>query len=92
MASWPIQDAHDRFEELFEASLREGPQTVTKDGVEAAVMVPIDEWHRLKGKEPAQCQDLKEWLLAPNPRFDLDEILGSEPRLHFNPRSVEFAE
>ena len=86
MASWPIQDAHDRFEELFETSLREGPQTVTKEGVEAAVLVPIDEWHRLKGQDPRRCQDLKDWLLEPEPRFDLDEILSSETRLGFNPQ------
>ena len=92
MASWPIQDAHDRFEELFEASLREGPQMVTKDGVAAAVVVPIDQWHRLTEKEQLTGQDLKEWLLAPSPQFDLDEILGSEPRLGFHPRSVEFGD
>jgi antitoxin Phd len=75
MASWPIQDAHARFEELFERSLREGPQTVTKEGVEAAVLVPIDEWRRLQGSTVAECapvkyKDLTDWLLAPEARFD----------------------
>jgi antitoxin Phd len=92
MASWPIQDAHDRFEELFEASLREGPQTVTKEGVGAAVLVPLGEWRRLTEKEGPRSQDLKDWLLAPEPRFDLDEILGSERRLRFDPRSVDLAD
>jgi antitoxin Phd len=87
MASWPIQDAQDRFKELFEASLREGPQIVTDEGVEAAVLVPINQW-RVR-REEAQRQDLKDWLLAPEPRFDLDEILGSEQRLRFHPRPTE---
>ena len=50
--TWQVQDAKARFSELLETSLTEGPQIVTKRGVEAAVLVPIDEWrprhrHRL---------------------------------------------
>ena len=46
---WPVQDAKARFSELLDASLRDGPQVVTRRGVEAAVLVPIEEWRRLRG-------------------------------------------
>ena len=65
--TWQVQDAKARFSELLETSLSEGPQIVTKRGVEAAVLVPIDEWRRL---EKRARPDLKELLLAPQARTD----------------------
>ena len=65
--TWQVQDAKARFSELLETSLTEGPQIVTKRGVEAAVLVPIDEWRRL---EKRARPDLKELLLAPEARTD----------------------
>ena len=65
--TWQVQDAKARFSELLETSLAEGPQIVTKRGVEAVVLVPIDEWRRL---EKRARPDLKELLLAPEPRTD----------------------
>jgi antitoxin Phd len=65
---WPVQDAKARFSELLDASLRDGPQVVTKRGVEAAVLVPVDEWRRLQG---AARPSLKELLLAESPRGDI---------------------
>jgi antitoxin Phd len=69
MKSWPVQDAKARFSELLETCLREGPQIVTKRGADAAVLIPFSEWQRLhKTARPA----LKEWLLAPEPRAELE--------------------
>ncbi len=67
MRTWQVQDAKARFSEMLEASLKEGPQMVTKRGVEAAVLVPAKEWRRLSA---AAQPSLKEWLLAPAPRFE----------------------
>ncbi len=69
MGSWPVQDAKARFSELLERCLSEGPQTVTKRGVEAAVLVPAQEWHRMK---QSARPGLKELLLGDGPRFDLE--------------------
>ena len=68
MKSWPVQDAKARFSELLETCLKDGPQVVTKRGVEAAVLVPASEWHRLQ--ETAR-PTLKELLLSPLVRTDL---------------------
>lgn len=65
--TWQVQDAKTRFSELLETCLTEGPQIVTRRGVEIAVLVPIDEWRRLE--EQAR-PDLKKLLLAPEARTD----------------------
>jgi prevent-host-death family protein len=65
--TWQVQDAKARFSELLETALKEGPQVVTRRGVEAAVVVPIAEWRRLQqGAAPT----LKELLLADEARFE----------------------
>ena len=65
--TWQVQDAKARFSEFLEASLREGPQVVTKRGVEAAVLVPIEQWRRLENMTKPSLKDL---LLAPEARTD----------------------
>ena len=68
MKSWPVQDAKARFSEMLETCLREGPQVVTKRGAEAAVLVPVTDWQRLKR---AAKPTLKELLLANGARGEL---------------------
>lgn len=68
MKHWPVQDAKARFSEMLKASLDEGPQMVTLRGKEAAVLVPVEEWRRLK---PEGRLSIKELLLAPEPKFDI---------------------
>ena len=82
--SWPVQDAKARFSELLERTIAEGPQIVTKRGVETAVLVPIEEWERL---QRAARPSLKDLLLAPEPRFD--NIIG-ERRVLRRRAVVEF--
>jgi prevent-host-death family protein len=67
--AWQVYDAKARFSEFLDASLKEGPQIITKRGVEAAVLVSIDEWKRLKA---VSRPSLKEILLDPNGPHDLD--------------------
>ena len=65
---WQVQDAKARFSEFLATSLAEGPQIVTKRGVETAVLVPIDQWRRL---EQLTKPDLKQLLLAPEAWTDV---------------------
>ncbi|MCP3959938.1 MAG: type II toxin-antitoxin system Phd/YefM family antitoxin [bacterium] len=65
---WPVHDAKTHFSRLLEASLREGPQIVTRRGVEAAVLVPVEDWRRLRR---AAGPTLKELLLADSPRAEI---------------------
>lgn len=67
MDSWQVQDAKARFSEFLDATIRKGPQIVTRRGVETAVLVPIGEWNRI---QKAARPGLKELLLAPTARFE----------------------
>jgi prevent-host-death family protein len=69
MKNWPVQDAKARFSELLETCLREGPQVVTKRGAEAAVLVPVEDWRRLKASSRPT---LKELLLTDEARGDFN--------------------
>jgi antitoxin Phd len=62
-----VQDAKARFSEFLDATIKKGPQIVTRRGVKTAVLVPIEEWERL---QQAARPGLKEWLLAALPRCD----------------------
>ncbi|HVT58656.1 MAG TPA: type II toxin-antitoxin system prevent-host-death family antitoxin [Thermoanaerobaculia bacterium] len=67
MGKWQVQDAKARFSEFLEAALREGPQVVTRRGVETAVLVPITTWQRVRR---AARPGLRQLLLAAEPRFE----------------------
>ena len=56
--TWQVQEAKARFGKFLEASLKEGPQIVTKRGVEAAVLVPIAQWRRLEKRAEPTLKDL----------------------------------
>jgi antitoxin Phd len=45
---WQIQEAKARFSEMVERTLKEGPQTVTRHGKPVAVLVPAEEYRRLR--------------------------------------------
>ncbi len=64
---WAVQDARSRFGEFLDTALADGPQILTRRGVEAAVLVPMEHWLRL---ERLRRSDLKELLLTPGPRTD----------------------
>jgi antitoxin Phd len=46
--TWPVADAKARLSELLDAAEKQGPQTISRRGIETAVVVPIAEWKRLK--------------------------------------------
>jgi antitoxin Phd len=65
--AWQLQDAKARFSEFLDAALRDGPQVVTRRGIESAVLVPIEEWRRLQREARPR---LKTLLLGRGPRFE----------------------
>jgi prevent-host-death family protein len=48
LVTWPVFDAKARFSEFLDTTLKEGPQVVTRRGVETAVLVSMEEWKRLQ--------------------------------------------
>jgi antitoxin Phd len=84
VGSWQVQDAKARFTELLNTALKKGPQIVTRRGVETAVLVPIEDWRRLK---QSSRPSLKALLLGAEPRF---EDLVPAPRAFKRRPPVEF--
>jgi len=66
--AWQVYDAKARFSEFLDATLKEGPQVVTRRGVETAVLVPIDEWKRLQATARPSIKDV---LLDPDGPHDI---------------------
>jgi len=52
MSIWQLQEAKSRFSEVVDLSLREGPQTVTRRGEAAVVVLSVKEYRRLTGETP----------------------------------------
>jgi prevent-host-death family protein len=61
--SWSVQDAKNRFSEVVEAA-RRMPQTVTKHGKPAVVVVNVVEYERLRQLERAKAPSFAEVILA----------------------------
>ena len=69
---WKAEDAKENFDAVLQASETDGPQIVTKDGEEVAVLLSAEQWRRLypEPEKPPKYRNLKEWLLAPEARTE----------------------
>jgi prevent-host-death family protein len=81
-ATWSIQDAKDRFSAMVEAA-RSRPQTVTKHGKPAVVVMATEEYERLRQLERLKAPTFGDHLLS-MPRDD-----GEFERLTAQPREVD---
>ena len=45
--TWKLQDAKNRFSEVVQKALKAGPQIVTLRGRETAVILSVEDYHRL---------------------------------------------
>lgn len=66
--TWPVQDAKAHFSEFLQAAITQGPQLVTKRGVEAAVLVPVVQWRQMQAAAP----NIKDVLLEGAGRGELN--------------------
>jgi antitoxin Phd len=66
--SSPAFDITTRLSELVETALKDGPQIVTQDGVETAVLVSIEDWKHLQS---ARSQTEADPLTDPNGPHDI---------------------
>ncbi len=71
---WPLQDAKNRFSELVDRAIAEGPQIVTRRGKEAVVVVSASDYRR----QQAAPRDFVDFLLSA-PRVELDLRRDSAP-------------
>ncbi len=82
--NWPVQDAKARFSEMLDRCLKEGPQVITRRGAEAAVLVPVEDWRRLKR---SAAPTLKALLLTDAARGELN-VAPRGARRRRAPRSL----
>ena len=61
--SWSVQDAKNQFSAVVEAA-RRAPQTVTKHGKPAVVVIDAEDYERLRLLERAKAPSFKDHLLA----------------------------
>ncbi len=85
-AVWSVQDGKDSFSALVEAA-QKAPQTVTKHGKRAAVVVAADEFDRLTAANERPKKNFVEHLLS-IPQSDDDDF--EFERLPFVMRDIEF--
>lgn len=83
-SEWSLQDAKNRFSAIVNAAAAGTPQTVTKRGKPAVVILSVAEYERLKHHGAQPRRSFVEHLLA-MPKDD-----GTFERLELEPRDVEF--
>jgi len=76
-ATWQLQTAKARFSELFRRARAEGPQWVTKQGKEAVVILPAEEFTRLSARGKEQLDLAEFFAKSPLAKANLD--LAREP-------------
>ncbi len=64
MAQWALQDAKNRFSALVNAALGGEPQTVTRRGAPAVVVLAVEDYQRLRRAGKAGASGFVEHLLA----------------------------
>lgn len=57
---WQLQEAKQRFSQVVQCALDEGPQVVTRRGEQVVVVLSIREYQRLTGSVP----DFRDFLLS----------------------------
>jgi prevent-host-death family protein len=66
--TWSLAEAKAKFSELVERARTEGPQHLTKNGKDAAVMLSAEEYERLKAAGEDQTPGFSEALFDPSIR------------------------
>jgi len=83
-SNWSLEDAKNSFSAVVEAAQRGRPQTVTKRGKPAVVVVSVSDYERLRRSERAAAPRFNDLLLA-MPTDDIAfERLAVRPR-RFDP-------
>ena len=78
MAEWSLQDAKNRFSAVVNAALDGAPQTVTRRGTPAVVVLAVEDYQRLCQAEKANAPTFIEHLLA-IPTGGPDDVFDRPP-------------
>ena len=81
---WSLQDAKNSFSAVVAAALKGAPQTVTKRGKPAVVIVSVAEYQRLSRREAAETPSFVDHLLG------MPQDGEAFDRSRVKPRNVDF--
>jgi len=84
MRKWQMQEAKAKFADVVRRAGTEGPQIVTYRGTDAAIVLSIDEYQRLKAQRPS----LAEFLMS-GPKWDEETIAVINDRSKDSGRDVD---
>jgi prevent-host-death family protein len=73
--TWQLQDAKNRFSEVVKKALANGPQIVTKRGVETVIVLSVKEYRKLKRPKNSLVDFFKE---SPLRDMDIDMTRSKE--------------
>ena len=76
--TWTVAEAKAKFSELVETARTSGPQKITRNGRQTAVVVSIEEWER-RGRRQGTVADFFAASPLPGPHLDVTRD-GAGPR------------
>jgi len=71
MQSWQLHQAKNRFSEVVDRAVQEGPQVITRRGTEAVVVLSVKDYRRLRKPETSLLEFLQTSPLV-GAELDLD--------------------
>ena len=74
--TWQLQEAKNKFSELVEKALSDGPQVITKRGVETAIVLSYSEYRKIVAGQNKLSQFFRE---SPLVGVDLDLTRDTSP-------------
>jgi prevent-host-death family protein len=77
-SEWSVADAKARLSEVIETARRDGPQTITRNGKPAVVVVSVEEWETKTRRKGSLAEFFRDSPLA-GVELDLERI-KDEPR------------
>ena len=80
--SWALQDAKNRFDELVDTSLRDGPQIVTRRGTPVVVVAAAGEWEK-RGKPKKTLLDMFQNCPVKGIELDITRNPAARPEVIF---------
>jgi len=76
MENWTVAEAKARLSELMERARSAGPQTITKNGRDAVVVVSAEEWARRNARKGSLVDFLRKSPLAGSDiKIERDKVL-----------------
>ncbi|HEY3341148.1 MAG TPA: type II toxin-antitoxin system Phd/YefM family antitoxin [Anaerolineae bacterium] len=73
---WQLQEAKNKFSEVVEAALKDGPQVITKRGVETAIVLSYEEYRKMLLNQKKLTEFFRE---SPLVGIELDLTRDSSP-------------